>query len=72
MDKLLILGERIRKVREKKNISQVELANSINKDQQSIQRLEKGKVNPGYEFLLDVAEGLGMSLCEVLQFDQDE
>jgi putative transcriptional regulator len=56
------LGARIRQVRKDKNITQVELANSIGKDQQSIQRLESGKINPTYYFLLEVAEGLGVSI----------
>jgi len=56
------LGARIRLVRKDKNITQVELANSIGKDQQSIQRLESGRINPTYYFLLEVAEGLGVSI----------
>ncbi|MES2591298.1 MAG: helix-turn-helix transcriptional regulator [Bacteroidota bacterium] len=60
------LGSKIRLVRKDKNITQVELANSIGKDQQSIQRLESGKINPSYYYLLEVAEGLGVSIEELL------
>ena len=58
------LGERIRLLRKLKGITQEQLAYSINKDQQSIQRLEKGKVNPTYFYLLQIAEGLGVTLEE--------
>jgi putative transcriptional regulator len=60
------LGKRIREVRKEKGVSQVELANSIGKDQQSIQRLESGNINPSYYFLLEVADGLNIELTELL------
>ena len=52
------LGERIRQIREKKGITQKELAHSIDKDQQSIQRLEMGKINPSIYYLYEIAKGL--------------
>ena len=52
------LGNRIRKIRLEKELTQVELANNIGKDQQSVQRLESGKVNPSLFFLHEVCEGL--------------
>ena len=56
------LGERIREIREKKGITQKELAHSIDKDQQSIQRLEMGKINPSIYYLYEVANGLQIDL----------
>lgn len=52
------LGERIREIREKKGITQKELAHSIGKDQQSIQRLETGRINPSIFYLYEIAKGL--------------
>lgn len=52
------LGERIRKIREEKGITQKDLAHSIDKDQQSIQRLEMGKINPSIYYLYEIAKGL--------------
>lgn len=49
-----------------KGFSQTELANIIGKDQQSINRVELGKTNPSYVYLLDVCEGLEISLPELL------
>lgn len=56
------LGERIRDIRKEKGITQVQLAHSIDKDQQSIQRLEAGNVNPSLYYLQQIANGLNVSL----------
>lgn len=61
------LGDRIREMRQEKNISQVELANAIGKDQQSIQRLETGNINPSFYYLVEVAEGLEVGLEELVK-----
>jgi len=60
------LGEKIREIRDKKGITQKELAHSINKDQQSIQRLEAGKINPSVYYLYEVAKGLEVGINELL------
>jgi len=62
------LGKHIKKIRNEKGISQVELANSIGKDQQSIQRLEAGNINPSYYYLCEIAEGLEISIQEIFKF----
>jgi len=56
------LGERIREIRELKGITQKQLAHAIDKDQQSIQRLETGKINPSIYYLYEVARGLEVEL----------
>ena len=61
------LGNRIKKIRLEKGLSQGELANSIGKDQQSIQRLEAGNVNPSIVYLYEVANGLDVELDELLR-----
>lgn len=60
------LGVRIRIIRKDKGITQVQLAHAIGKDQQSIQRLEKGNINPSYIYLQEIANGLNVSLLELL------
>jgi transcriptional regulator with XRE-family HTH domain len=62
------LGERIRYIRKERGITQERLAYSINKDQQSIQRLEKGKTNPSFYYLCQISEGLGVNLQEIVNF----
>lgn len=65
-EKLKLLGEKIRRIRLSKNQTQAELANQIGKDQQSIQRLESGKVNPSFLYLLEISKGLKISITEII------
>ncbi|MEO6522933.1 MULTISPECIES: helix-turn-helix domain-containing protein [Mucilaginibacter] len=60
------LGDKIRLIRKDKGITQVQLAHSIGKDQQSIQRLEAGNINPTYIYLQEIAEGLNVPLLDLL------
>jgi len=69
MDKnsiLLSLGKRVKEIRLSKKLTQTELANIIGKDHPSINKLENGKVNPSYIFLLEVAEGLEVDLKDFI------
>ncbi|MCF2489705.1 helix-turn-helix transcriptional regulator [Dyadobacter sp. CY347] len=59
------LGLRIKELRKMKNITQEELAHAIDKDQQSIQRLETGKINPSFLYLQQIAKGLNVPLSEI-------
>lgn len=61
------LGQHIKKIRKNKGISQVELANSIGKDQQSVQRLEAGNVNPTYYYLCEICEGLDINIEDIVK-----
>ena len=62
------LGERIRNVRLKKKLTQFDLASSINKDRQSLQRVESGNVNPTAYYLYVLAEGLGVTVEYLTRF----
>jgi putative transcriptional regulator len=69
MDKdqaLLSLGNRIREVRIAKGLTQAQLAAACGKDQQSIQRLEAGNINPSYYYLLEIAQGLDVQVIELM------
>ena len=57
---LLVLGRAVRRVREQRGISIDELAGAIDIRRQRIDALESGHLDPSYELLLAVAEGLGM------------
>ena len=66
-DKLLVeLGLTVKRIREEKGLSQTQLANSIGKDQPSVNRLEKGNINPSYIYLLEICEGLDIQLKDLL------
>jgi len=60
------LGLRIRKIRTDKGITQQKLAHGLGKDQQSVQRLEAGNVNPSYYYLHEIATGLGTTVADLI------
>jgi putative transcriptional regulator len=64
---LKLLGDRIKEIRLAKGLTQTELAHKIGKDHPSINRLEKGKINPSYFFLCEIAEGLEISINDILK-----
>ena len=66
------LGARIREIRKEKGISQKELAHSIGKDQQSIQRLEGGNINPSYYYLYEIAEGLEVPIQDLIRVEKND
>jgi len=72
MDKkkqLTDLGSRIREVRISKGLSQAKLGMKIFKDQQSIHKVESGEFNPSYIYLLEICEGLEITISELLNFN---
>lgn len=64
-EQLKALGLRIKELRVSKGFTQTELANIMGKDHPSLNKLENGKVNPSYIFLLEVAEGLNVDVKEL-------
>ena len=58
----------VRKLREEKNVTQADLARRLEKDKQSIQRFESGKVNPTLLYLKGVADALEIPLKKFFDF----
>ncbi len=48
-------------------MSQAELGYLIDKDQQSIQRLESGNINPSFIYLCEISKGLEISVSELIK-----
>lgn len=65
------LGIAVKAFRHQKGLTQTELANRIAKDHPSINKLENGKVNPSYFFLLEVCKGLEISLAELIAYNPE-
>jgi transcriptional regulator with XRE-family HTH domain len=59
-DDLGFLGQGVRQVREQRNVSPSELATTSGVELQQIVALEAGQLDPTYELLLTLAEGLGV------------
>lgn len=66
VEELKILGEVIRDFRIEKNLSQGKLGLIIFKDQQSIHKVETGQFNPTYIYLLEICNGLGISIDDLM------
>lgn len=62
------LGQQIVELRTKKGWSQADLARICNKDRQSIEKLENGKVNPTLYTLLEIANALEVPLKKLVGF----
>jgi transcriptional regulator with XRE-family HTH domain len=64
---LKALGFLVRKHREKLHISQEELATRSNLDRTYISGIERGVRNPSLTALLSLANGLGISISQLLE-----
>lgn len=60
------IGERIKKIRNEKHISQAELGRLCEKDKQHIELIENNKVSPNIYTLYIIAEALNVQLKELL------
>lgn len=70
--KLQKFGKRIKEIRESKELTQAQLAHKIDKDRESIARLERGAVNPTYLYLLEICEGLEITIEELMKLTTTE
>jgi transcriptional regulator with XRE-family HTH domain len=66
-----LLGKRIRLLRKKKQLTQLELAVKINNHAEQIGRIERGKLNVSICTLKEISNGLDVTLAELLH-DLDE
>ena len=64
--KLKELGLRIQNIRNTRGLTLLELSYEVNKEPQSISRVEMGKTNPSYLYLLKICEGLKADINELL------
>ena len=62
------LGAHIASLRISKGMSQAELARSCDKDPQSLNRLEKGRINPSIIYLNEIAIELKVEVKDLLDF----
>ncbi|MCA9385767.1 helix-turn-helix transcriptional regulator [Candidatus Dojkabacteria bacterium] len=59
------IGKKLKKFRNQKGMSQLELEIKIGASAGSISRIESGKVNPTKETITDIIEGLGLNVLQV-------
>ena len=61
------IGDNIREIREKQNVSAQELASRCNFEKSTMSRLESGNTNPTIFTLYKVSEALEVELQELVQ-----
>ena len=61
------LGKVIRSKRESRGLTQVELAQKAGVDRNYIGMVERGERNPSYLSLQKIAQGLGLSVDEMIR-----
>ena len=58
----------MRSLREAKGLTQTALSNKMDKDAQSLQRVERGVINPSIFYVYELAEALDIDLAEIVDF----
>jgi transcriptional regulator with XRE-family HTH domain len=61
------LGENLRKIRLKKEMSQGDLAKALNVDRAYISNIENGRMNPTLSTLEKIARVLGISTSDLIK-----
>lgn len=65
-DSLKLLGESLRKVRKEKGLTQREVAERCNMEENNYGRFEKAQTNPTFKSLIMICEVLEVELKELL------
>ena len=63
------VGEKIKKIRERKNLSQQELAARCNFEKSNMSRIESGRTNLTLKSLFIISEALDVSIKELVDVD---
>jgi transcriptional regulator with XRE-family HTH domain len=61
-------GLHVKSIRLEKGLTQIDVSSRMNKDQQSLQRVESGNVSPSLYYLYELAEGLEIEVKELFDF----
>jgi transcriptional regulator with XRE-family HTH domain len=67
---MLLVGQKVKKIRELKNLKQEIMAEKLNMSQSAYSRLEKDEVKVDLDILEKVAEIFDMKVEDILRFDE--
>jgi len=70
-DNHVLLGRRIRSLRNAKNWTQQELGHQADVNYKFLGEIERGQQNPSFETLMKIADALAVDLMELFRFDQE-
>jgi transcriptional regulator with XRE-family HTH domain len=72
-DRLLVaLGQRVRRLREQRNMSEGELAGAAGLGVRRLDSIEAGRFDPPFDVLLALADALGVKSAELFGCDEAE
>lgn len=60
--KQIFMGNRLRQMREERNLTQMQLAELTDMSDRAISNIETGKANPHFDHVILIAKALGISL----------
>lgn len=63
------LGSRVVQLRKEQKIKQIDLAAFANIDERVLRRIESGKTNPTTKTLEKIAQGLGVKIRDLFDFE---
>ncbi len=63
------LGQRIKELRERKNISQLKFAEELNMEASNLSKIERGIQIPKEESLIKIANALNVSIKDLFDYD---
>lgn len=63
------LGSRVVQLRKEQKIKQIDLAAFANIDERVLRRIESGKANPTTKTLEKIAQGLGVKIRDLFDFE---
>ncbi len=64
----ILIGKRIRQLREERNLSQTDLANLCEFERSNMNRIEAGNINPSAFVLYSISLKLNVEASELLNF----
>jgi len=67
----ILLGRRIRTLRNAKGWTQQELGNQADINYKFLGEIERGQQNPSFNTLMKIADALGVGLSELFRFEQE-
>jgi len=62
-------GNHVKNLRVAKGLTQITVSSNMDKDQQSLQRVESGNVSPSLFYLFELCAALDISICELMTFE---
>ena len=68
---LILLGRRIRKLRQAKGWTQQELGEYADMNYKFLGEIERGQQNPSFNVLMKIAGALGIEMTELFRFGQE-